>query len=64
MDEALWRYRDAPAFKSYSPDVRERACLVQTPVKVTLSLFFSENSAKIPAQIMTLIQKESQYLSK
>ncbi len=29
INEALWCYRDALAYKSYSPDVREHACLVQ-----------------------------------
>lgn len=42
--EALWRCRDAAAYKSYSPHVSENACLVQTPEKNhNIFRFFSEN---------------------
>lgn len=27
-------YRDAPAYKLYSPDLKEHACSVQTPTKM------------------------------
>lgn len=56
ISEALWCCNDAPACKSYSPDVREDACLVQISAKITsfsLVHFFSENE-----------KQKSQYLSK
>ncbi len=41
INDALWCYGDAPADKSHPPDVREHACLVQTPAKITsLFLYF------------------------
>ncbi len=33
FNKALWCYRDAPAFKSCFPDVKEHACFVQNPQK-------------------------------
>lgn len=43
-NENMWHYRDSPAYKSYSPDLREHACLVQTTSGIFLSLKMSVKS--------------------
>ena len=43
MNKTLCCYRDALAFESYSLNIKERACLVQTPAKITFSPNFHIN---------------------
>lgn len=62
INEALWCYRDAPAFKSHSPDVRKHTCFLQSPAKkhiiIILFVFFSVEMQKLFALFVKIIKDD------
>lgn len=53
INEALWCDKDAPVYKSYSPDKREHACLETDPSKNHSIIIFENIKIAIPAKIVT-----------